>query len=311
MTAPLSIIVPTRGGAARLPRLFASLARQTDQRFDVVVVVDGAIDDTEAYLAGDHPFAVTAVVFEANQGRSSALNAGFAAATGSILARCDDDLELPETYVADQIAWHTANRGGLIGLCRNVYPPSPYARVYGTAMDLQGRAAAYAAPAEETWRHWGANVSVPREVYAEIGPYDTDYRGYGWEDVDWGWRLHQAGYRIEIRPEIEAKHHVAATTTVIRAKRAMYSGAARTRFIAKHGDAMIPPLAEHPHGAWNRLVAATAQRLSEPRVETWGAWIDRSLPVLPTPVGRKAVALLVEAAHRCGYRRPQSVGRAI
>jgi len=246
---------------------------------------------------------VTAIVFPDNRGRAQALTAGFGAASGQILVRADDDLELPVGYVAFQRAWHAEHDGGLIGLCRNVYPPSPYAEVYGVPMDHHGRAAAYATPAEVAWRHWGANVSVSRAAYARVGDYDSDYQGYGWEDVDWGWRLHSAGYEIQVRPEIEALHHVAATTTVIRARRALSSGSARNTFIAKHGDSMLPAFPDRPSGWWNHLVAQTADRLSPDRLDRWSGRVDRILPVLPPPVGRKLVALMVEAAHQAGYRQ--------
>ena len=36
-----SVIVPTRGGAARLPVLLTALCRQDDQDFEVIVVIDG------------------------------------------------------------------------------------------------------------------------------------------------------------------------------------------------------------------------------------------------------------------------------
>ena len=54
-----SVIVPSRGGAQRLPRLIGALATQEDAPpFEVHVVVDGDVDGSEAVLAqsaADHP----------------------------------------------------------------------------------------------------------------------------------------------------------------------------------------------------------------------------------------------------------------
>jgi glycosyltransferase involved in cell wall biosynthesis len=311
MTPSVSIVVPSRGGVERIPRLLESLRAQTCQDFELIVVVDGDIDGTESYLKTQSTLRVQTIVLPRNRGRAGALNAGFSQATGQILTRCDDDLELPAHYIADQITWHKGTVGGAIGLCRNVYPPTAYSRAYGVPMDHLGRAAAYSAPAQETWRHWGANVSVPRKLFDEVGPYDVDYRGYGWEDADWGWRLHALGYPIEIRPELEALHYVASTTTAVRARRALYSGAARHTFTTKHGDTMLAGLASAPTGVWNRTVHLVAARLNEHRAQTASAIIDRVLPVMPAPLGRKLVALMVEASNIAGYRRPSSVGTAI
>lgn len=311
MTPSVSIVVPSRGGVERLPRLLESLRSQSCQDFELIVVVDGDIDGTQSYLETQSTLAVHPIVFPRNRGRAAALNAGFAHATGQILTRCDDDLELPAHYIATQITWHQNALGGAVGLCRNVYPPTAYSRAYGVPMDHLGRAAAYAAPAQETWRHWGANVSVPRQLFDKVGPYDVAYRGYGWEDADWGWRLHALGYPIEIRPELEALHHVASTTTAVRARRSLYSGAARHTFTAKHGDAMLPGLDSSPTGLWSRTVHLVAGPLNERRVQSTSEIIDRVLPVVPAPVARKLVALMVEASNIAGYRRPGSVGTAI
>lgn len=57
------------------------LARQTLTDFEVVVVVDGDIDDTAGMLGRDYPH-VQVIVFPENRGRAAALSAGFAAARG-------------------------------------------------------------------------------------------------------------------------------------------------------------------------------------------------------------------------------------
>ncbi len=37
-------------------------------------------------------------------------------------------------------------------------------------------------------------------TWDRVGPYDEGYRGYGWEDVDWGYRVHSAGVPDHGRP---------------------------------------------------------------------------------------------------------------
>ena len=74
---------------------------------------------------------------------------------------------------------------------------------------------------------------------------------------------------------------------------------------------MLAGLASAPTGVWNRTVHLVAARLNEHRAQTASAIIDRVLPVMPAPVGRKLVALMVEASNIAGYRRPSSVGTAI
>ncbi len=300
MSAPsVSLVVPTRGGRRRLPLLLDSLRAQTDPDFEVVVVVDGDVDDTASLLEQTTDLPVVAVVLPANRGRAGALNAGFGRARGEIWVRSDDDLVLPPTYVADQRRLHAQEPRGVIGLCRNVYAPTPYAAAYGVPADERGRAAAYASPPDQTWRHWGANVSARAEDHRRVGDYDEGYARYGWEDVDWGYRLHLLGRPIAVEPVLQADHHVAAVTTTIRATRAYLSGRSMRRFERKHGLDLAA--AGPPRSAWTAGVAALAARLDEDGCRAWGERTEAALPRLPRPMATKSVALVVEAAARAGY----------
>ena len=148
----------------------------------------------------------------------------------------------------------------------------------------------------------------PRDDLERVGGYDEGYRRYGWEDVDWGYRLHLLGRPIVVRPELEVAHHVAATTTTVRALRAYLSGFSLVRFQDKHGVSVV----DHdrpPHTAWERLVARYAAGLDEDRVRRRGDRIEATLLRLPRYVARKRVALLVEAAARAGYHEARRQAR--
>ena len=89
-----TIVVPSRGGASRLPVLMRALAAQdADFAWEVIFVIDGAVDNSEQVIASFPGVPARTVVFAENQGRSAARNAGFDAARGRVLIRCDDDLE--------------------------------------------------------------------------------------------------------------------------------------------------------------------------------------------------------------------------
>lgn len=296
----VSIVVPSRAGAARLPVLLHALERQSNPSWEAIVVLDGDIDGSEQVLAAYRHLPVHAVVFPENRGRVSALNAGFEAAQGRILARCDDDLEPGPHYVARLIERHRREPVGVIGLPLNVFPDNDYVRVYGGPTDRQFRQDAYRRDPDTLWRLWGGNVSVTRESYDLVGPYDSDYRAYGWEDVDWGFRLYEAGVRIVLAPELATPHHAAAQSVESRAKRAFHSGAARKTFEAKHGTRHLPPALPAARSPWNTLVRAVG-RCDNARLTTVAERLDRQLGRLPAPLARKLVALTVESAAVSGY----------
>lgn len=304
-----SIIVPSRGGAERLPRLIGALAAQRDApTFDVHVVVDGDVDGSESVLerlAGQHPgLDLTWTVFPDNRGRVAALNTGADETRGRILIRADDDLEPGPHYVRDHVAAHAEGPRGVIGLTEDVLPESTYQRVYGGDQGRTHRTHAYALPTDEQWRHWAGNVSVPRVLHEELGGYNTEYRRYGWEDVDFGYRLHNAGYPVVIRPELETRHHAAAVTTYTKARRALHAGSARQTFLAKHGAQALGGGCG-PDGLWGRAVRALAAVTTEGTLERRARAIDAVAGRLPKPLARKLIALQVEAAAEAGRVHPE------
>lgn len=302
----VSIVVPSRGGAGRLPLLLESLRSQTRQDWEAVVVVDGDVDGSTAVIdraARDLP--VRRITFDSNRGRSAALNAGFAASRGEVLVRCDDDLVPGPDYVERHAAAHAGRSVGVVGLYRNVFPDTTYARVYGNDWDLRFRRDAYVVPPDATWRYWAGNVSVTRDDWERVGPYDEAFRAYGWEDVDWGYRLVQLGIPVVLDPSLETEHRIAATTTATRTQRAFYSGAARRRFEAKHHIAHADAA---PANLWERAVAVLSAGLDERRARRLGAFVDAGARTVPDRVAAKAVALAIDAAARAGHRAGATSG---
>ncbi|SFA83237.1 Glycosyltransferase, GT2 family [Nocardioides alpinus] len=297
-----SIVVPSRGGAARLPVLVASLRAQTEQDVEMIVVIDGDVDDSESLvrrLAEDAP--VRSIVFPENRGRAAALNAGFFAAAGDVLIRADDDLELEADFVEHHVRLHEEAPRGVIAMCRDVFPETPYARAYGIEADAAIRAAAFETSSDRTWEWWSGNVSSTRDDFHAVGGYDESFRAYGWEDVEWGYRLHLLGRDILIAPGFTTLHHGPVTSAAERFERAYASGAAYAKFIEKHGAVL--PQAQHSASLWNTLVAATSRVASSRSVGVAGRLIDRHVDRLPHAVGHKAVALGIQASSSAGRRR--------
>ncbi len=307
MTRPdVSLVVPTYRGASRLPALLEAFARQDHPgAWEAVIVIDGVVDDSEAVVAAATDAPVRTVVLAENQGRSAALNAGFAAARGEILVRCDDDLEPRPDFVRTH---HEAHRSGaphgVIGLVRNVFPEGSYGTSYGVDYDTRFRKMAYLAPASERWRYWAANCSVPRALYDRVGDYDTGFNTYGWEDIDWGFRLAQTGAEIEIVRDLETVHHAANVNARLRVARSFHAARSRARFDRKHD---LPPPSDglgsgFAQTSWNGLVRATSYLGSEQRYVALAGRLDRVLERLPTGLSVKAIALLVESSAIAGYR---------
>lgn len=307
MTAVASIVVPTRGGAARLPHLFEALSRQSTAAFEVIVVIDGDTDNSRAVVERSKrevPFGLEVIEFDENRGRVAALNEGFAAAAGDLFIRTDDDLRPHADYVERHLAAQNVGAHGTIGLYANVLPPTPYARAYGVAADERFRADALATGPDQQWRYWAGNVSISRDVHETLGGYDARYRTYGWEDVDFGYRVHRLGVPVRIDPSLTTPHCVAATTTAVRALRALHSGSARETFVDIHGEAALGAVSP-PAGVWGALVRQRAATVDEASIRRRGVRIDRIAGWAPRRIAEKLIACEVEAAGLAGILHPE------
>lgn len=307
MSYAAAVIIPTRGGAAKLHYPLDALETQTEKNFQVIVVIDGDIDGSaqvvQSYIDRGK-LNLSMIVFEQNQGRVAALNAGHRAADADILIRCDDDIEMESDYIANHLKYHTGDgEVGVMGLVHNLYPDTPHARAYGYSRDKKFRQAAYATAPDRQWNFWAANCSMSRKAYEQTGGYDTRYRTYGWEDVDMGKMLDDLGVTMVLAPDLEVKHHIAATTTAGRARRALYSGAAKHIFLEKHGNQVLP--AHKPSGLWGAAVRGLALILNDKTIQALGEGIDKIADRLPHKVAEKLMALLVESASYAGQEHPQ------
>lgn len=115
-----SVIIPAYNSAAFLPQALDSLLRQTMPGFEVVIVNDGSVDNTQdiidAYCEKDARFRCIA---QENAGVSAARNNGLAAAAGDYVTFLDaDDYYDKDTLAAFQKRINETNADLLLGrLC--------------------------------------------------------------------------------------------------------------------------------------------------------------------------------------------------
>jgi glucosyl-dolichyl phosphate glucuronosyltransferase len=97
-----SVVIATYNRARDLEGTLASLARlRPHGDWEVIVVDNNSTDDTRRVVEGSAPaFPVDLrYLFEPQQGRSPALNAGIRAARGAIIATTDDDVRVDDAWL--------------------------------------------------------------------------------------------------------------------------------------------------------------------------------------------------------------------
>lgn len=88
----------------------------------------------------------------------------------------------------------------------------------------------------------GAFMLVPRVVIDQVGMLDEDYFMYG-EDIDWCFRIKQAGYQVMYYPEVRIFHH----------KKASGIGKRNPKVIAAFYDSMTIFYNKHYQDKYSKL----------------------------------------------------------
>ncbi len=208
----VSVVVSTYQRAASLPELIAALERQTfpHSQFEVVVVDNGSTDDTPALLArlaNASPLCLRTVRLDTNDGSSGGRNAGWRAASGSLIAFTDDDcLPDPEWLTEGVAAMHDED----VVLAQGRTVPQRKIRPLERGAGSEKIDGLYPT----------CNVFYRREALEATGGFDrTDAKrlgfgtgsfgsGYGFgEDTMLAWRVARAG-RVEYARGAVVRHAV-------------------------------------------------------------------------------------------------------
>ncbi|MBD5607121.1 MAG: glycosyltransferase [Candidatus Eremiobacteraeota bacterium] len=181
----LSVVIATRDRADFLAHALDSLESQRDApTFETIVVDNGSRDGTRALVETRRAAGRIDVTYvsvpEPNRGK--ARNAGIAAARGAIVVFVDDDVVVPESFLAAHDAAHAgvfpiAASGPILNVPSYGVRPAPTFANYSGAFFCT------------------CNVSVPRTSLVAAGGFDERFDLYGWEDTELGLRLR----RLDVR----------------------------------------------------------------------------------------------------------------
>jgi len=213
-----SVIIPTLHRPSLLRKTLESLSHQTDNDFEVIVVVDG--DDTQTRsLAEEYkpPFPLRWLFEPEHKGQASARNAGAAAAESEILLFLDDDTTPVPEWIHHHLKHHRANRGGcdlaVFGrdIDQYIHPPRSHTEQYLREMRNQTLAEFEAYHEDQSLEFskgisFGLNGSIRRKAFLALGGFDPKLHYIG-EDFDLGARLHDRGIQCQYEPDAIVHHH--------------------------------------------------------------------------------------------------------
>ena len=200
----ISIVIPVYNGGESFRQCLDSLeeaARAYSQVLEVVIVVDGGHDDSEA-LAQE--FGATVLKLPQTGGPARARNQGAQIARGDILFFLDADVMLAKDTVPQVAAIfeRCPDLAALIGS----YDDRPGATNFLSQYKNLFHHYTHQTACEEGSTFWGACGAIRRAVFWEIGGFDESYRYPSVEDIELGYRLRRADHQIRLCKTVQVKH---------------------------------------------------------------------------------------------------------
>ena len=197
----ISVIVPERNGGTNLQKCLTGLIKTIPPPAELIVVSDG--DTDESWRIAEE-FGAKVLRIPKPQGPAKARNVGAQKAEGDILFFVDADVVIVPDAIC-QVEAAFSNDPQLAALFGS-YDDEPgednflsqYKNLFHHYVHQMSR--------EEASTFWAGCGAIRHEVFKELGGFDESYRKPCIEDIELGYRLKQAGYRIRLLKRLQVKH---------------------------------------------------------------------------------------------------------
>ncbi|MBV6624752.1 MAG: glycosyltransferase family 2 protein [Rivularia sp. (in: Bacteria)] len=197
----ISVIIPVHNGGDSFRQCLSSL-KESEIAPDEVIVVSDADTDGSWLLASE--FGAKVIRMPVNQGPAKARNLGASIANSDILYFVDADVVIsPDAITQVKIAFENEpSLAALIGSYDDEPGETNFLSQYKNLLHHY----THQIGNEEAFTFWGACGAIRREIFLSLGGFDESYRRPSIEDIELGYRIANAGYKIKLFKDLHVKH---------------------------------------------------------------------------------------------------------
>ena len=201
-----SIIIPVYNRPDEVAELLASLDKQTDKGFEVLVIEDGSSVPCETICKQFEKKLDLHYYFKPNSGRSETRNYGMDRATGDWFIIYDSDVIVPPQYIATVREELERNPKvdcyGGPDAADDSFSDVQKAINYSMTSFMTTGGIRGATKNKEKFSPRSFNMGISRKCYEQVG----GYKNMIGEDIDLSIRIQQAGFRTTLIPEAYVYH---------------------------------------------------------------------------------------------------------
>jgi len=218
----VSIVVLNYNGKQHLKTCLDSLIRTKYPNFEIILVDNASTDGSVEFVKENYPH-VKLVRLSRNTYTSGGYMAGVLVARGKYVAILNNDMEVDENWLTplvealEKFPWIAAADSKY----KNFYQRDRFDDVAAAGRWIDYAGNNYTRGVNEVDRGLydkpiyiiGVITIFRRDKLLEIGGFDLSYM-FGYEDIDVGWRLYLAGYKVLYVPKSVIYHKCGASSRI-------------------------------------------------------------------------------------------------
>ena len=203
---PVSLVIPVYNQLDYTRQCLDSIARCTDQPYELIIVDNASTDGTQEFL---RDVKATVIMNQHNLGCAKAWNQGVRASHGDVIGVLNNDIVVTKGWLDALLTFMEKADYGIV---------SPAAREGLLNYDLDAYAIEFVRSCRDATRAelYGACLMIKRDVFDRVGLFDEAFAYGGCEDIDFFWRAEAAGFSVGTTGSVLIHHFGMVTQDAIK-----------------------------------------------------------------------------------------------